>query len=54
MRTYAKCTEISTALAAYVRELGYPAIAHHNGASEVQAIPISIRSALANWVGTAA
>ena len=40
MRTYAKCTEIATALAAYVREIGYPAIAHHNGASEVQAIPI--------------
>jgi ferredoxin len=40
MQTYAKCTEISTALAAYVRDLGYPAIAHHNGASEVQAIPI--------------
>lgn len=40
MRTYAKCTEISTALAAYVRDLGYPAVAHHNGASEVQAIPI--------------
>ena len=40
MRTYAKCTEIATTLAAYVREMGYPAIAHHNGASEVQAIPI--------------
>jgi ferredoxin len=40
MRTYAKCTEIATALAAHVREMGYPAIAHHNGASEVQAIPI--------------
>ena len=40
MRVYAKCTEIATALAAYVRELGYPARAHHNGASEVQAIPI--------------
>ena len=40
MRTYAKCTEIATTLAAFVRELGYPAIAHHNGASEVQAIPI--------------
>ena len=25
MRTYAKCTEIATALAAYVREIGYPA-----------------------------
>ena len=40
MRTYAKCTEIATTLAACVREMGYPAIAHHNGASEVQAIPI--------------
>ena len=35
MRTYAKCTEIATDLAAYVRDMGYPAIAHHNGASEV-------------------
>src|SRR5918994_1990902 len=33
MRVYAKCTEIATELAAYVRDLGYPAIAHHNGAS---------------------
>ncbi|HEU4345706.1 MAG TPA: hypothetical protein VFU31_29505, partial [Candidatus Binatia bacterium] len=40
MRVYAKCTEIATDLAAYVRNLGYPARAHHNGASEVQAIPI--------------
>ena len=40
MRTYAKCTEIATMMAACVREMGYPAIAHHNGASEVQAIPI--------------
>jgi ferredoxin len=40
MRTYAKCTEIVTDLAAYVRGLGYPARAHHNGGSEVQAIPI--------------
>jgi epoxyqueuosine reductase len=40
MRTYAKCAEIATALAEYVRQMGYPAIAHHNGASEVQAIPI--------------
>ena len=31
---------IATALAAYIRQMGYPAIAHHNGASEVQAIPI--------------
>jgi hypothetical protein len=40
MRTYAKCTEIATELAAHVRGMGYPARAHHNGASEVQAIPI--------------
>jgi epoxyqueuosine reductase QueG len=40
MRTYAKCTEIATELGAYVRNLGYPARAHHNGGSEVQAIPI--------------
>jgi ferredoxin len=40
MRVYASCTEIATELAAYVRNLGYPARAHHNGGSEVQAIPI--------------
>ena len=39
MRTYETCVEISTKLAKYVRGLGYPAIAHHNGACEVQAIP---------------
>ena len=43
MRVYAKCTEIATELAAYVRSLGYPACAHHNGGSEVQAIPIFYR-----------
>jgi epoxyqueuosine reductase len=40
MRTYAKCTEIATDLVAYIRNLGYPALAHHNGGSAVQAIPI--------------
>jgi epoxyqueuosine reductase len=40
MRTYAKCAEIATDLATYIRNLGYPALAHHNGGSEVQAIPI--------------
>lgn len=39
MRVYAKCTEIVTELAAHIRDLGYPAVAHHNGGSEVQAIP---------------
>lgn len=40
MRVYAKCAELATELAAHIRDLGYPAVAHHNGASEVQAIPI--------------
>jgi ferredoxin len=40
MRTYAKCTEIATDLVAYIRNLGYPALAHHNGGSAVRAIPI--------------
>jgi epoxyqueuosine reductase QueG len=40
MRTYVRCTEISNDLAAQIRALGYPARAHHNGGSEVQAIPI--------------
>jgi epoxyqueuosine reductase QueG len=40
MRTYAKCAELATELAAHIRDMGYPARAHHNGASEVQAIPI--------------
>lgn len=40
MRTYAKCAEISTELAEHIRAMGYPARAHHNGGSEVQAIPI--------------
>ncbi|HXV49184.1 MAG TPA: 4Fe-4S dicluster domain-containing protein [Candidatus Binatia bacterium] len=40
MRTYVRCTEISNDLAAQIRAMGYPARAHHNGGSEVQAIPI--------------
>lgn len=40
MRVYAACTDIATQLAAYIRELGYPALAHHNGGSAVQALPI--------------
>ena len=40
MRTYAKCAEIATELAEEIRAMGYPALAHHNGGSEVQAIPI--------------
>ena len=40
MRTYAKCAELATELAKDIRAMGYPARAHHNGGSEVQAIPI--------------
>jgi len=40
MWTYARCAEIATELAAQIRAMGYPARAHHNGGSEVQAIPI--------------
>ncbi len=38
--TYVRCSEISTELARTIREeLGYPALAHHNGGGEIQAIP---------------
>ncbi len=37
--TYVRCAEISTAIARHIRDIGYPAIAHHNGAGEIQAIP---------------
>jgi ferredoxin len=38
--TYVRCAEISTELARHIREdLGYPALAHHNGGGEIQAIP---------------
>lgn len=41
MGAYAKCADISTEIARYIREeLGYPAVAHHNGSFQVQAIPI--------------
>ena len=41
MTAYAKCADISTELARYIREeLGYPAIAHHNGSFQIQAIPV--------------
>jgi len=38
-RVYLRCAEIATALAAHIRAMGYDAVAHHNGASEIQAIP---------------
>lgn len=36
---YVRVAEIATELAAYVRGLGYPAWAHHNGVTQIQAIP---------------
>ncbi len=37
---YVRLAEIATELAARVRAMGYPAWAHHNGVTQVQAIPI--------------
>ena len=38
-RTYLVCAEISTEMARRIREMGYPAVAHHNGGCDIQAIP---------------
>ncbi|MGE0748325.1 MAG: hypothetical protein AB7K86_23895 [Rhodospirillales bacterium] len=41
MQTYVRCAEIATALARHIREdLGWPALAHHNGSVQIQAIPV--------------
>jgi len=40
---YVRVAEISTELAAFIRDMGYPAWAHHNGASEIMAIPAMIQ-----------
>ena len=41
MQVYARCAEIATELARHIREeLGYPALAHHNGSVQIQAIPV--------------
>ena len=41
MEVYARCAEIATELARYIRdELGYAAVAHHNGSCQIQAIPV--------------
>lgn len=36
---YYQCARIATELGAYVRSLGWPALAHHNGGTYIQAIP---------------
>lgn len=38
-RVYVRVAEIATRLAAYIRAIGYPAWAHHNGVTQIQAIP---------------
>lgn len=38
-RVYVRCAEIATELARRIRAMGWPALAHHNGAGEIQAIP---------------
>jgi Pyruvate/2-oxoacid:ferredoxin oxidoreductase delta subunit len=43
---YVRCAEISTKIAQHIRSLGYPAVAHHNGACDVQAIPAMIAAGL--------
>lgn len=39
-KAYYMVALIATKLAAYIRELGYPALAHHNGGTNIQAIPV--------------
>ena len=41
MSTYARCADVATEVARHIREdLGYPAIAHHTGSFQIQAIPV--------------
>ena len=41
MSVYALCADVATELARQIREeLGYPALAHHNGSFQIQAIPV--------------
>ena len=37
--TYVECARVATELAVYVRSLGFPAVAEHNGTGGIQAIP---------------
>lgn len=41
MSTYARCADVATEVARQIREeFGYPALAHHNGSFQIQAIPV--------------
>jgi ferredoxin len=46
---YVRCAEIATRMAAHIRSLGYPALAHHNGACDIQAIPAMIAAGLGEF-----
>lgn len=46
LTTYTKCCEVADKLARHIREMGWPALAHHNGATEVQAIPAMYNSGM--------
>jgi len=43
---YVRCAEVSTELGKYIRGLGYPALADHNGTMHVQAIPAMVAGGL--------
>jgi formate hydrogenlyase subunit 6/NADH:ubiquinone oxidoreductase subunit I len=36
---YVRCAEIATRLAQHIRQMGYAAVAHHNGGDDIMAIP---------------
>jgi ferredoxin len=36
---YVRCAEIATEIARHIRQMGYPALAHHNGGDDIMAIP---------------
>lgn len=43
---YVRCAQVATEMAAHIRSLGYPALAHHNGACDIQAIPAMLAAGL--------
>ncbi|MYK58355.1 MAG: hypothetical protein F4027_07000, partial [Rhodospirillaceae bacterium] len=43
---YVRCAEVSTELGKYIRGLGYPAMADHNGTMVLQAIPAMVAGGL--------
>ncbi len=43
-RVYAECARIADAMARNIRDMGFPALAHHNGGCDIQAIPAMYHS----------